>query len=789
MNNIEQRKNDILNIIKNNNIYLLRKYINDNNVNMKELNEHNFDILIYAIEKNASIEIIKFIMNQCQYESYNYIINENNKDKVPLYSAIARNKFKIADLLIKNNADINFFNPNIIVYLYNIYFLNPMNLKYILNNGFNKKCIDYDLIFELIERKKDELLEIIFKHYIFNNNFILYLLRVYNNKEPFSDKQLEKLITIERSKISVNESMYEKAIEKGNYNSIRVLFNNDSSEHDVIFCRINEYDLLEKAVKINDYNFVKNVLRYEPFNFKSINSKEILLEVNRNNNMEIMKMLVNSALEDHSKKQNPFTGHKYDKHFLNLILNMMIKIKNLKFIKYFVESDEYKFDIDLNSKDTNDEYPIITAFYSDDLEIFDYIMEHGGDCNAKNCNGNTIVSLAIDKSDGNEYIKRMLKHNVHPIKEEFINGSDSLMKAINNNNINIVILLVRYGIQHHIDMNVIDRNGNTPLTLSYRLNYHNIFKFLIKYLDINQIDFNGNSVLYYVILKEDVETMRSLISNGADVNFKNKFGKSNMDLIISEGYTFLNTVLNYSYSIQLNIPNSQGEIPLITVIKSNIYTDEEKEDMIEKLIRRGSNVNFIDNTGNTALVYAIQKKSLSLVNILIKNDANINYLIPSKNLTILMYAIELKELNIIQRLIEYGIDINYKNTDGYTAFEKASEKDKIEIFEYLVKYDINNFTSEMINSMISKERLDLIKILLDHNFDINLKDDNDDTPLVYAIRNRKVDIAVYLIMNGANINNKNKQGETIEFLNTKYFYDYGWQKAYDTIRKLINMHK
>jgi len=65
----------------------------------------------------------------------------------------------------------------------------------------------------------------------------------------------------------------------------------------------------------------------------------------------------------------------------------------------------------------------------------------------------------------------------------------------------------------------------------------------------------------------------------------------------------------------------------------------------------------------------------------------------------------------------------------------------------------------------------------------------DDTPLVYAIRNRKVDIAVYLIMNGANINNKNKQGETIEFLNTKYFYDYGWQKAYNTIRKLINMHK
>jgi len=77
-------------------------------------------------------------------------------------------------------------------------------------------------------------------------------------------------------------------------------------------------------------------------------------------------------------------------------------------------------------------------------------------------------------------------------------SSNSLMKAINNNNINIVIFLVRYGFQHHIDMNVIDRNGNTPLTLSYRLNYHNIFKFLIKYLDINKSI--SMIIVYYIML-------------------------------------------------------------------------------------------------------------------------------------------------------------------------------------------------------------------------------------------------------------------------------------------------
>ncbi|ORX44723.1 ankyrin [Piromyces finnis] len=468
---------------------------------------------------------------------------------------------------------------------------------------------------------------------------------------------------------------------------------------------------------------------------------------------------------------------------------MMIKIKNLTFIKYIVEGIEFKSIFNINIGDINGDYPIITAFYSNNLEIFEYIIEHGGDCNIKNRNNNSLISLAIDRSNGRDYIKLMLKQNITIMKEEYINGSDSIMKAINNNNINIVVLLIQYGIQNNINMNIIDRNGNTPLTLSYRLKHKNIFKFLIKYLDINKTDLNGNNILYYVIVKEDIETMRSLIRNGADVNSKNKLGKSNMDLLISKGYTFLNSLLNYSHSISLNIPNSQGEIPLITVIKINTFSDEEKEFMVENLIKRGSDVNFIDSTGNTSLVYAIQKKSKSIVNLLVKNDANINYLIPSNNQTILMYAIDIGNIEIIQLLVEYGADIIFKNNKGYSALEKTFEKENLEIFKFFVNYDINNFTNEIINNLISKGNISLLKILIENNFDVNLKDENNDTPLVYAFKNRQPEIVKYLIENGADVTNKNKQNETIEDLNTKYFYEFGWQKSYDNTRHIINKYK
>jgi len=465
----------------------------------------------------------------------------------------------------------------------------------------------------------------------------------------------------------------------------------------------------------------------------------------------------------------------------------MIKIRNLSFIQYLVEDEEYKHCIDINAKDINDEYPMITAYYTEELEIFEYLLKHGGDCNIKNCNGSSLLSLAIDKTDGNEYIKQMLNHNVTTIKEEYINGGDSFMKAINNDNIYIVVLLLKYGLSHHFDMNTLDRNGNTPLTLAYRLDCQNIFKFLVKYLDINKPDANGNTILYYTILKEDMETLKYLISNGADVNYKNKLGRSSLDLMIIQGYAYLDIVLDYSNEIFLNIPNLQGENPLITLIKINSYTVEEQEDMIERLIRRGSDVNFVDSIGNTPLVYAIQKRSLPIVKSLVKNDANINYIMKSNQESILMYAIEMEELEIVKLLVDYGANINYRNSAGETVLKKAAAKpEKLEIFEYLVEYDINNFTSQVISEMIEKERLDLINILLDHHFDINLKDENDDTPLVYAIKQRKVEITKHLITKGADTQNQNKQGETIEQLNYKYFYEYGWQKAYDTIRNLIN---
>jgi ankyrin repeat protein len=347
-----------------------------------------------------------------------------------------------------------------------------------------------------------------------------------------------------------------------------------------------------------------------------------------------------------------------------------------------VESDEFKYKfnsgvLSLNVKDIHGEYPLITAFSTNNMSIFKYLLEHGANCNIKNSNGSSLLSLAVHKGKY-DAIKLMLNqqqfiNNINAnsstststssttttstttstttinnnynnnteinINEMDASGNCPLIKAITQNALDIVMLLAEYGINHNIDMNGINGNGDTPLTLAYRLKYRTVFRYLLCYLDINQKDRQGNNVLYYAIDSEDIETIQYLIRNKVDVNSKNIYGVSCLDFAISKGSKIFNIFLKNNYdNIQFNIPNGKGEIPLITIIRAKTYSVEEKEEIVNCLLEKGSNVNFVDEQGNSSLFYALKKKLSPIVKLLIRNGANINNLSTSKHKTILKYA-------------------------------------------------------------------------------------------------------------------------------------------------------
>ena len=270
----------------------LENFMKENNIDSNNYNE----AIILSIENNAPVALLQQILSKKTDKNLNLEIAYEDNNYVPLFFAIQKNNFELADLLIENGASINYIfeDQNIITYLIKNNFCNNINLNYILNKGFSSDNITSDFILSLLENEKTEFLEIILRFIKFDNNFILNLLNIYKNKNILTDKELCNIIKKEKGKVIITDAMYEKAIEKGNNDLLRVLFENDSNKDNIILKRIIKYNLLEKAIKSNCYGFIEKVLCFVTFNNKCMDYENIFQEAIQKCDIKISKLLINT---------------------------------------------------------------------------------------------------------------------------------------------------------------------------------------------------------------------------------------------------------------------------------------------------------------------------------------------------------------------------------------------------------------------------------------------------------------------------------------------------------------
>jgi len=477
--------------------------------------------------------------------------------------------------------------------------------------------------------------------------------------------------------------------------------------------------------------------------------------------------------------------------YLNLILNRIIDIGNLEMVKYMVENLPFK-DI-LYRKDLNGEYPLFQAVQSLKHPVFEYLIKQRNIddvVNSKNDNGNTLLDLAIQKKQV-AIVKCLMNHGVR-LNEPDVNGNPPLMKAILQNNFEIVLLIVTH---HSFENDGVDFsscqdvNGNTPITLAYRRGLQKIFQLLIHYLDINIGDSNGNTVLHYALLKEDIPTIKLLIEQGAEITLKNKDGESVLDMALFKKNKDLMYFLLEIYPMNsLNKLNEKGETFLISLIKSKFYSESEKQQFLNLLIDKGTNVNELDDNQNySPLTYAIQNKYKLLVNLLINNGAKVNHIVktPSPR-NLLMISLEQEDLDIVKCLVECNADISYRNDQQNSPWSVALSHNNIPIIEYLAKYyvkKINEFDLMKIlinnnnnNSGMSygsnninnnNKSLEKLKILIENGLDPDIKV-NGDPLLHYCIKSLKGTLIEYLVDYGADLNALDSKNNTVLTLCNNY---------------------
>ncbi|OUM58261.1 hypothetical protein PIROE2DRAFT_64529 [Piromyces sp. E2] len=737
---------DILELLKQNDIKEIEKYSKEHNISLNELYKEDFDILIRSIEMNVSLDIINYIIVQSKYETLNYQIIEENKVKTPLLIALENQNFKIAKVLLKHKADINYANGIILNNLYSQELLNTKNLKFILRSGFDVEAIKPTLIYSLIEKGQNDFLEIILKYFKYNNSFILDFLNLYKNKTLTGETSIdyEEIILKEKNKIEIDETMYEKALAKGNYDALRILFENESSEEEEIIYRIIKYDLLENSVKTSNYSFVENILLYKQFNNKCIHYEKILSEAN-NNNIEIAQLLIQVFIFSSSFEGSEYyelSLNKYDNRYFSLLLNLMIKMNNITLVRYLVEDDSLKSNMNLNVSDIKGEYPIIKAFYSENFEVFKYLIEHGADCNTKNKNGVSLLWLAIHKNKM-DIIKYLIKHHVD-ITVKDSNGNTPLMKAVYQNNTEIVKLIINYSLKNKINLDITekDTNGNSPLINAVNHNNTAIVKLLIYYcnkrritININEKDINGNPLLIKAIHQNNFDSVISIVNYGInhniDMNLLDVDGNTPLTISYEKGYIKI-----FKYLVEfldINQRDSRGNSVLYYVI------DKGDIEMMKELINIGADINLKCSFDESAIDRAIFKGNVEILELLLENDNlllnKINILGKTPLISVINednYTVEQKE-SIIETFIEKGANINMVcSKDGNSPL----------MYAYQAGY------------------LSIVELLIYNGADINIKNKEGNSLLVYAIKNNDFPLVKYLTENGADVNIKNNEGKS-----------------------------
>ncbi|GBO52755.1 hypothetical protein APA_424 [Pseudanabaena sp. lw0831] len=327
-----------------------------------------------------------------------------------------------------------------------------------------------------------------------------------------------------------------------------------------------------------------------------------------------------------------------------------------------------------------------------------------------------------------------------------------------------------------------------------------------KKVDINAKDKNNktalsNAVLNYFNDDGNINIVKHLIKNGADINHQDNLGQTPLHYAVvkKDDYVEYTTGTSPDGSKHYTVVKTDsviGRYPIKKIEEKDMPKrpmDQLKlvpksSDIILFLLQSGANINVKDIYGATPLHFSIAdmigtRQFQCLLQKLSDECIEAGFL-PFVELQLsYMYSKSSKT----KLLIENGADINTKDNNGNTPLDYAFRyvyvvakdskhfrdyeryiKDswQLQILYYLSSKgaNINNFRKEYLQICliyaIDNEDFDFAKLLIDKGANVNVKSSYDFTYLYHAFSVGYMPIVKLLIENNANVNMINSDGKT-----------------------------
>ncbi|MBC3874316.1 ankyrin repeat domain-containing protein [Undibacterium flavidum] len=182
---------------------------------------------------------------------------------------------------------------------------------------------------------------------------------------------------------------------------------------------------------------------------------------------------------------------------------------------------------------------------------------------------------------------------------------------------------------------------------------------------------------------------------------------------------------------------------------------------------------FVDNE-QIIMKMAIKQNLQRFVSVILKNGESSNS-IDKKDYSPLMVAASVGNLEMMRLLINSGAKLYYEPYENQNAINFALKNGSPYAFDLLVDSGVKlsyhrqqKNEGELIFSAINGNNLSALNVLLKHGFNLNIKNNDGDTPLLFAIGNSASRSIVEQLLNlGADECLKNLKEETAKQINDR----------------------
>ncbi|XP_052806374.1 ankyrin repeat domain-containing protein 7-like [Mya arenaria] len=182
--------------------------------------------------------------------------------------------------------------------------------------------------------------------------------------------------------------------------------------------------------------------------------------------------------------------------------------------------------------------------------------------------------------------------------------------------------------------------------------------------DIDAVDSEGRTLLFYAARYGQVDTVRQLVEAGCDIDQVDALGNSPLHEAVDKWQLEIAKIFLRDGKVDVNVTGCHGETPFMRAVTNG------DADAVRLLHRHGADINMCDTTGCSPICRALQRGLEKIADFLLDNKCDVNTTTP-REMTCFFHKTSSKDniYQISKRISYIFSDYNFKQDSDWLEAE------------------------------------------------------------------------------------------------------------------------